>query len=435
MQAVVQGHVQLVPLLATPGNVNLLVDGGRSWPLYLAAFRGNDNMVAALLAAGAQPDMQLSDGHSALSVAAEYGYTRVMALLLPALLKQCEQPQGQAGVVALVAAATALLAERHGRDTDCARLLELVLDVLGPDVAQKVCRKVQQQLQQEWEQYPEPPYTPVVPGQASYLAEALLLGLVWEEERLHAARQPLVARLQRLVLSDRPLAHQQRRQQHVQQQPADETPTWVLEDLVTNAELAAAAGQEQRAVPLLGRFAALHLRNPPSDAATRRALLSNGLVEAAHTRLGYTAIFRPDYAMMRQQAVSFRPPGVYTTFLAAWVGARRQLQQLPQEVAATVVAAVKAAQQQQQPLATLQKHHKRRLLGNTQALPDHKAHQQQRRQQLEQQKARVTMSCSGTARACRLVLLAAASVLATAAAAPLVGRRLGFRGRKVRTTS
>jgi hypothetical protein len=435
MQAVVQGHVQLVPLLATPGNVNLLVDGGRSWPLYLAAFRGNDNMVAALLAAGAQPDMQLSDGHSALSVAAEYGYMRVLALLLPALLKQCEQPQRQAGVVALVAAATALLAERHGRDTDCARLLELVLDVLGPDVAQKVCRKVQQQLQQEWEQYPEPPYAPVVPGQASYLAEALLLGLVWEEERLHAARQPLVARLQCLVLSEATLAHQQRRQQHVQQRPADETPTWVLEDLVTNAELAAAAGQEQRAVQLLGRFTALHLRNQPCEAATRRALLSNGLVEAAHTRLGYTAISSPDYAMERQQAVSFRPPGVYTTFLAAWVGARRQLQQLPQEVAATVVAAVKAAQQQRQPLAPLQKHHKRRLPGGTQALLDHKAYQQQRRQQLKQQKARVAMSCSGTARACRLVLLVAASVLATAAAAPLVGWRLGFRGRKVRTTN
>jgi hypothetical protein len=39
---------------------------------------------------------------------------------------------------------------------------------------------------------------------------------------------------------------------------------------------------------------------------------------------------------------------VYTTFLAAWVGARRQLQQLPREKAAAVVAAVKTAQQQQQ---------------------------------------------------------------------------------------
>jgi hypothetical protein len=40
---------------------------------------------------------------------------------------------------------------------------------------------------------------------------------------------------------------------------------------------------------------------------------------------------------------------VYTTFLAAWVGVRRQLQQVPREVAAAVVAAVQAAQQHEQP--------------------------------------------------------------------------------------
>jgi hypothetical protein len=39
---------------------------------------------------------------------------------------------------------------------------------------------------------------------------------------------------------------------------------------------------------------------------------------------------------------------VYTTLLAAWVAARRQLQQLPQAVVAAVLAAVKLAQQQQQ---------------------------------------------------------------------------------------
>jgi hypothetical protein len=67
----------------------------------------------------------------------------------------------------------------------------------------------------------------------------------------------------------------------------------------------------------------------------------------------------PDWCSNYQtcKARSFHPPGVYTTFLAAWVEARRQLQQqLPQDVAAAVVAAVKAAREQQQKVEEGQGH-------------------------------------------------------------------------------
>jgi hypothetical protein len=55
----------------------------------------------------------------------------------------------------------------------------------------------------------------------------------------------------------------------------------------------------------------------------------------------------PAAEVIRQRALSFRAPGVYTTFLDAWVAARRELQQVPQERVDTVVAAVAASRQPQ----------------------------------------------------------------------------------------
>jgi hypothetical protein len=138
-----------------------------------------------------------------------------------------------------------------------------------------------------------------------------------------------------------------------------------LQPLVKQAALAAAAGQEEQSISLLAQFSALHLAAAASGAteqqvpckcgrwypATMEDAVRDGLQEAAKALRG-PADHAAMYAFLEgngddaQRASCFHPPGVYTSFLAAWVQARRQLQQLPQEVAATVVAAVKVAQQQ-----------------------------------------------------------------------------------------
>jgi hypothetical protein len=434
LAAVDQGHVELIQLLATPTNINRAAYSGDLIALHAAAAKGHEGMVAALLAAGARPDLQVSDGMSALSAAAMYGHKRVATLLLPALVKLCGQEQGQSKVPAMVAAAMAPLPSEY--PLECAQLLEVILDVLGPQVAREVCQAVQQQLQEQWQQDLSSSNGEADEYQVSQLAEALLLGWVAAEEALHAARQPLVARLQRLVPGLG--ARGQHQQQEQGDQPRDdETGMPGAKELVAAAELAAAADQEQQAMQLLGRFAALHLQNQPCDADMRLSRVSNGLLKAAYTRVDVPHS-HPAAVTALQRAASFRPAGVYTTFLAAWVGARRQLQQLPQEVAETVVAAVKAAQQrQQQQERSKQAREQLRGVKQGQWRLQHSARQQQlrqRRQQQMQQAARALASRSRAARARRLVLLAAAGVVA-AAAAPLVGWRLGCRRRKARSSS
>jgi hypothetical protein len=496
MAAVRRGHVQLVPLLATPSNINLLACSGtpaayHSSPLHAAAAGGDKPMVEALLAAGADVHTPDSHGCSALGVAARHSRNEVVLLLLAALAKGWGDQEEKARGMALVAPAVVELTGGLGAMPVCAQLLGAVLDVLGPGVAEEVCLQAQNLLQQAREQYHKGLSGAKPQPRVSYLAEALLLGWLSVEKPLHAARQPLVVRLQRLVpgvgSGDSQL---EKGQQQVQ--------------LLARAELAAAVGDKQSALELLSHFAALHLQHQPCDAGMRWCdLLSGGLAEAARIRVGKlppgTHLAAAEATM--EHARSFRPPGVYTTFLAAWVGARRQLQQLPQEVAGTVVAAVKAAQQQQQehkqivlrvqasmqqqrqqqpeepvqehqqqPEVPMQERHQQPEApvqerqqqlevpmqqcprrqeqfqqGGKQELSSHKDRQQQQRlrhqqlrqksQQLRQQESKALASSSGTAGACRLVLLAAASALAGAAAAPLVGWRLGFRGRKAPSTS
>jgi hypothetical protein len=159
------------------------------------------------------------------------------------------------------------------------------------------------------------------------------------------------------------------------------TPERLLQEQVETATLAAAAGNQQLALDVLGQCAALYLQqvercahaakegkatdngsgNCPAAAGSSQAtktrtpleqvlfgLFTAGLVTRAGGLRNADRLDPEADRAARQLRFSFRPPGVYTTFLAAWVKARRQLQQLPQEVAATVVAAVKAAEQQQQ---------------------------------------------------------------------------------------
>jgi hypothetical protein len=393
--AAAAGHAHLVPLLATPGSIYMAAEGG-STPLHAAADKGYASAVAALLAAGAKLHLRDRQGCAALAVAAGHGHTRVMALLLEALAKECglhkgqqqlqqqqkkqQQQQGQARLADLVATAAVPLAKELKDAPRCAQLLGVVLDVLGTAVAGQVCTQVQRQLKADWHASTPDPYG----SQVSRLAEALLLGWVGAEERLHAARQPLVARLQRLVVQN-----QQQQQQGMTDEEdgvvlvpwllsKQETTRQRLEQLVKEAAQAAADDQEAKALGLLSKFAALHLQEQqqqqqkgslvqalntsgapvPAPLAAGSSRSSTDPAQAGYgdhvraiLRVFQSGLMSTAYCSFSldylQGARSFRPPGVYTTFLAAWVGARRQLQQLPQEVAATVVAAVKAAQQQQ----------------------------------------------------------------------------------------
>jgi hypothetical protein len=386
---------------------------------------------AALLAAGAPAHTCDSRGTSALAVAAKGDHTCTVLVLLKGLVKesqqQQQQQQGQEWLVSHVATALQSVLQLHGCTDRTTRLLEVVLDVLGSGVAGEVCQAVQQQLQealcdpqQQPEAVPEPgpDFWAELPGastaqRATYFAEALLGGWVDVEERLHTARQPLVARLQRLVpgvgdarlqqeqqlyKQEKELYQQQYQQQqelyeqhkelvpHVprrlyQQQPAlQESLEEYLQKLVADAEAAAAAGQLQRAHTLLKTFATLvhqyqqqigrestttfGLRKSASARPHSHRLIRSGLGRAGarRGRAAYRVAPASDDGVQSpfpgfkrivldpadgRQTDPIRPLEVYTTFLAAWVGARRQLQQLPQEVAGAVVAAVQAAQQQQ----------------------------------------------------------------------------------------
>jgi hypothetical protein len=192
------------------------------------------------------------------------------------------------------------------------------------------------------------------------LARAWVLGLVRAEEALHAARQLLVARLQRLVV------HAGHGSSNTSSRPEQQREVYMLEgphlvQLATDAQQAAAAGHQQRAVDLLGEIAALHLQHQQqrADRCSSAASCAQSEMDSSGAG-GVPASFSgPVHSLLERmsEGVPIACDGrgnpachqVHSTLLlAAWVRARERLQQLPQEVAAAVVAAVKKAQQQQQ---------------------------------------------------------------------------------------
>jgi ankyrin repeat protein len=396
--AVSFGHAVLVPLLATPANINLPV-GIPFWtPLYEAAGRHDERMVAALLAAGALADSPHGGNGSTLVWLARGDSSKALALLLTALCKNRaqqqqeegrvqqqplqqqgqQQQQGQRSLLELVAAPAALLCESQADIHGCSQLIEAVLAVLGPQMAEDVCQAVWQQLQQKQKQHPATSnkhWAVSVRKQLSYLAEALLLGWLGVEEQLHAARRPLVARLQRLVPGVGISGGQAQLQQSgsqgaTQPQGQQEVGKQQLVQLLAAATLAAGAGQQQEALHLLGEFAALHFEVQQQQQRGREDFQSLRAEADSLPRLVRQSFWQADMARAHSNGNTGKPgsqadlraasghfSGVYTTFLAAWVGARRQLQQLPQERIVTVVAAVQVAlqrqqQQQQQPQVT-----------------------------------------------------------------------------------
>jgi ankyrin repeat protein len=410
------GEAELVPLLATPANINLPDVENRSTPLLAATgTRYSGEAVASLLAAGASVHVQDPDKRSPLDLAAMGGCTKALAALLAAIAKECkqqegkgqqqppaqqqerqqpsplprrqqqqqqQQQQGQTNLVALVAAAVAPQVEDMQDTSCCTSLIEVVLDVLGPKVAEQVCLKVQQLLEQnrdgQQQLRPAPGYKAAGCDPMSHLAEALLLGGLDAVERLRSA-QPRVVKVLRRMVPGVQDGSQQQQQQHEQDMlrlerrllgwDRDGYPSldeYLLRKrlvrLVKKAALAAAAGQEQEVLRLLKQFAALnHWADDFLDGHCGKAysdleeFVHQGLQKAADAQQGVSGV---KHGMVQQQqpggcnrlhhAASIHPPAVYTTFLAAWVRARRQLQQLPREKAAAVVAAVEYARQQQQ---------------------------------------------------------------------------------------
>jgi hypothetical protein len=88
-----------------------------------------------------------------------------------------------------------------------------------------------------------------------------------------------------------------------------------------------------------------------SHPLSRLQLVHRGLVDAAcghaqahHASAARGRTYLEEHMKEQRRVVSFRASGVYATFLAAWVGAQRQLQQ---DVVAAVVPAVMMAQQQE----------------------------------------------------------------------------------------
>jgi hypothetical protein len=376
------GHAHLVPLLVTPTNINS-VSPMHGTPLRCAAADGQWQAVAALLAAGARVSARGKADVDVLFWAAEDGSTQSVELLLAALAKECgqqqaqqQQQEGQACLTQLVAAAVVPLAKRKEAVMHCAQLLDMVLSVLGRGVAAGVCHAVEQQLEEEWEQAAVSPTG--VAAQASHLAEALLLSWAGSEVCLHAAWQPVLARLQRLVLAvggdqqgqisqaRNPPCSSREGHGHEQEGLDGQPAAWIQQtDLTSTVRQAEEAG---RPLPVIE---ALHPQqqpqlNVPGPLHEQQAFPATSVSQAV---AGYT--FTPSQVMhqgpaeatqaeLGQEAQGGAPslqcvcwytclddPAAYTTFLAAWVEARRQLQQLPQEMASAVVAAVRAAQQQQ----------------------------------------------------------------------------------------
>jgi hypothetical protein len=136
----------------------------------------------------------------------------------------------------------------------CAQVLGVVLDVLGVELTGQMCWEIQEKgLTLFHVQFPQQSI-PYRLFQQSCLAEALLLGWLGAVEQLHAARQLVLARLQRLVLGvpasgqqeqEREEAESSTRQQG-QRRKRQQGVVVHLEQLVKGAALAAAAGRSRR---------------------------------------------------------------------------------------------------------------------------------------------------------------------------------------------
>jgi ankyrin repeat protein len=423
--AAAAGHVQLVPLLATPSNINLGNHAGGT-PLQVASERGHERLVAALLAAGAKADTHDTCGCDAcnpacrliglsqpscraLEAAAQQGHTRVMTLLLKALVRECgrrraqqhwkgqQQPLPPTKLTVLVASAMAPLVRSMAGVPRCAQLLEVVLDVLGPHTAGNVCQQVQRLLDEEARSQRRCPRAPfpsweIVGGSNNYLAEALLLGWLGAE-----GRQLMPARLQRLVpgvaaAASRQQGQEQQGRQHNQGEVWRLWPgTSPLQHLMQEAVQAAAGGRLSAARSLLQQCAEEYLRAQRIASAIQGEAVSashkggsaapgsSQPSHSGHTKGGlqpHTAPCRQEAAPQPAQLVHWGMMGaadaklrggaftarspqahsplvaelrrtlqVHEHFLSAWVAARKQTAKERGTMPPLVVAAVLAAQQ------------------------------------------------------------------------------------------
>jgi ankyrin repeat protein len=229
------GHVQTLEALVAAGAETDIKDSSNRTPLAVAVLNSQMTVVRVLLEAlvtshgqlkqqmvAAMPALPLAGQPRGYEPRAQMGDGTIGPNPFKRLLLQLVQQQQQAAPTAqqqqlrqqwqqqqrqqqqqtinitlagLIVGAVTPSAKQLKDTPGCARLLGVVLDVMGPGVVKEVCTQVQQQLQEEWKQQTYCPIRFDMVGQANNrLAEALLLGWMGAE-----ARRVVPARLQRLV--------------------------------------------------------------------------------------------------------------------------------------------------------------------------------------------------------------------------------------------
>jgi hypothetical protein len=133
----------VLPLLATPSNINLVVKG--TTLLHTSVAGELQGVVSALLAAGANPTSLDGGGESALTQAARQGTTAMLSLLLRHLLRQHLQ-QGGAEAVELPREVALAMQEAVARSTahGCC-VWTAVMDVAGEGTASALWQQLIQQ--------------------------------------------------------------------------------------------------------------------------------------------------------------------------------------------------------------------------------------------------------------------------------------------------
>jgi ankyrin repeat protein len=233
-RALARGHCHLVPLLVTPGSVNMR----RSWPndtaLHLAAaYRWQHaqckqqlvaaavRAAAALLAAGADPHAKGRHGLTPLETAAAQGHSEVLQVLLEHEvrqrgLKQRQQAGHDQQPLALLQQ-LGIPALKGGNGPTWRFLLTLAADAGGPGGVRSLWSAMKQQLQTQnlgmaglYAGMP-PPSGPPPRDQATCILDAWVDCWVAACRDLAAQRSKVTSRLEQLVIGP----HQQQQQQHL----------------------------------------------------------------------------------------------------------------------------------------------------------------------------------------------------------------------------
>jgi hypothetical protein len=191
-----QGYHQLVPLLVTPGNLNLPSAGGKLTPLHVAFKNNHIKAAEALLDAGAAVNIPNSLGRIPLAFAVQRSNTQLNVRLLQLMKQQHPAAAGEAALMESVITAAAWLGKRLGHVHSAAKLFAAVLEAWGPSAAVNLLQGVLKHLGDK----------------PHYLADILLVAWRRAQQETQLQTHFLLERLQRLVLD--PGASSRQQQQH-----------------------------------------------------------------------------------------------------------------------------------------------------------------------------------------------------------------------------